>query len=311
MYTTAHGNVSQSAVQLALGLNCSSIKNQSLAEFCVIGQSLAKKTLNSQQTMLYANIVTDYLGGTENSTEWTRECRSLLVDFMSSHDAVKAYLGGTNPIVLDAVDAVYNTLPYVLVSVLIAGMIMLGLMYKSVLIPLRALISIGVTLVFSFSISIGIYQIGWMNGFPGGKFDACGGLTWMNPAMAFCIILGLSLDYDIFLVGRIVEFRMLGFTDQEAIQLGLWKTGSVITSAGFIMAVAFSGLMLSNVPMLNQFSVFLVTAVVLDTFIVRPLIVPPIMSAFGKWNWMPRKMPSPETMRISAEDYVARAGVRH
>merc|ERR1719161_2066202 len=75
MYTTAHGNVSQSAVQLALGLNCSSIKNQSLAEFCVIGQSLAKKTLNSQQTMLYASIVTDFLGGTENSTEWTRECR--------------------------------------------------------------------------------------------------------------------------------------------------------------------------------------------------------------------------------------------
>lgn len=204
----------------------------------------------------------------KKSTKWTRDCRSLLADPKWVQGGVRAYLDGVNAIVLDAVDAVYDTLPYVLVSVLIAGMMMLGIMYKSILIPLRALISIGVTIIFSFCLSIGIYQLGWMNGFPGGKFDACGGLTWMNPAMAFCIILGLSLDYDIFLVGRIIEFRMLGFNDKEAVQLGLWKTGSVITSAGFIMGVAFSGLMLSDVPMLNQFSVFLVSAVVLDTFIV-------------------------------------------
>merc|ERR1712050_512811 len=96
---------------------------------------------------------------------------------------------------------------------------------------------------------------------------------------------------DIFLLGRVCEYRCQGEGDRESIAYGVAKTGPFITSAGIIMAIAFSGLMLSPIPMLNQVSLLLVAAVLIDTFFIRSLATPAIHAPLGGLNWWPRKVP--------------------
>ena len=109
--------------------------------------------------------------------------------------------------------------------------------------------------------------------------------------MAICIAVALGLDYDIFLVSRIVEFRKEGFNDHSSIILGVSSTGGIISGAGAIMALAFSGLFFSEKLLHQQFALLLVTSVLLDTFVVRTILVPAMMLSAGDYNWWPRKMP--------------------
>ncbi|GAI87513.1 unnamed protein product, partial [marine sediment metagenome] len=114
---------------------------------------------------------------------------------------------------------------------------------------------------------------------------------WATPVMSFSILLGLGLDYDIFLLSRISEYRNKGYTERASVIKGLYKTGGVISMAGIIMAIAFSGLMFSNVLVMTEFGFILTFAVLIDTFIIRTILVPAIMSIADKWNWWPGKKP--------------------
>ena len=85
------------------------------------------------------------------------------------------------------------------------------------------------------------------------------------------------------------RYRRAGLGESESVIAGLSQTGHIITAAGVIMAIAFSGLLLSTEAVLNQLAFLLVLAVLVDTFIVRSMLVPAIMSALGKLNWWPQK----------------------
>jgi len=111
--------------------------------------------------------------------------------------------------------------------------------------------------------------------------------------VATCVAIALGLDYDIFLVSRIVEFRMQGYSDRASIFRGTAKTGGVISGAGLIMALAFSGLCFADKLLLQQFGVLLITSVLFDTFVVRTVLVPALMLIAEGWNWWPRRMPPP------------------
>lgn len=97
----------------------------------------------------------------------------------------------------------------------------------------------------------------------------------------------------------IVEERQAGYSDADAVTLGLQRSGPVISWAGGIMAVAYSGFLFSDIPLLNQLGFFIVFAVLLDSFVVRPLLVPSQMYLLGKYAYWPRA-PPPVTRSIAA-----------
>ncbi len=103
--------------------------------------------------------------------------------------------------------------------------------------------------------------------------------------MLFAVVFGLSMDYEVFLVSRMREEWDGGATNEEAVVLGLTKTGRLVTAAGLIMFAAFSGLVAGSVVGLQQFGFALATAILLDVTIVRALLVPSAMMLFGRWNW--------------------------
>jgi uncharacterized membrane protein YdfJ with MMPL/SSD domain len=120
-----------------------------------------------------------------------------------------------------------------------------------------------------------------------------GGLYWIVPLVALSIIVGLGIDYDVFLFTRITEARKDGMPPGEVIRFGYYHTGSVITGAGIVMSIAFCGLIFSKQFVLRQLGFFLSTSVLLDTFIIRMLVVPTLLYFLGDLNWWPMKMPKP------------------
>ena len=194
---------------------------------------------------------------------------------------------------VDAIDKVFDLFPLMITITIIIIYVLIALMFRSAFIPLRLIITIAITLSWIYGLSVLVFEYDYFDAlFPAlYEVDA---LYWIVPIMAFSILIGLGLDYDIFLLSRISEFRDMGYTDIAAIHKGLYKTGSIISAAGVIMAISFSGLLLSKEMVLNQFGFILCVAVLVDTFIIRTVLVPAIMSIAEKWNWWPGKKPEPK-----------------
>jgi hypothetical protein len=166
--------------------------------------------------------------------------------------------------------------------------------FRSVAIAVRAVATLAAMEVCVFGAATAIYCSGALN--PGGvlqTFSSETGLFWLMPILAFSLTTGLGLDYDIFLLTSVVEERMAGWSDTDAIAVGLQRSGPIISWAGLIMAVAYGGFLFSDILLLNQLGFFVVFAVLVDTFVVRPLLVPAVMAALGRANYWPRATPEP------------------
>ncbi|MCG3222490.1 MAG: MMPL family transporter [Candidatus Heimdallarchaeota archaeon] len=278
-----------------------------------IGYDLARTFLNSSYPNYHTpfgesyRIVFDRFSNFDNSTilvdistpfdpwgdkaeNWVKETRIVLEDFQS--EDYEIHLAQGSATMIDAIDNVYELFPIMMIITLIVVYIIIAIMFKSVFIPLRLIITVGITLSWIYGLTIVVFK----STFFGNLIPVLGdvnSLYWITPIMAFSILIGLALDYDIFLLSRISEFRDKGFTDKASIHKGLYKTGNVISFAGIIMAIAFSGLLLAREMVLIQFGFMLCVAVLIDTFIIRTILVPAIMAIAEKWNWWPGKKPDP------------------
>ena len=111
------------------------------------------------------------------------------------------------------------------------------------------------------------------------------------PILVFCIVFGLSMDYEIFLVSRVREARRAGMGDDDAIVEGLARTGGVITSAAMIMIAVFAAFTIGSFLFVKVLGLALATAVLIDATVVRMAIGPALFKLAGRWNWWPGRLP--------------------
>ncbi len=119
---------------------------------------------------------------------------------------------------------------------------------------------------------------------------ATGALVAQVPVLLFCVAFGLSMDYEVFLIARIREFWLASgqgtrANNDEAIAMGLARTGRIVTAAALLMAISFSALMASQVSIMRMFGLGLTLAVAMDATLVRMLLVPSFMHLLGRRNW--------------------------
>ena len=193
-------------------------------------------------------------------------------------------VGGSTAAADDFAAAVSSRLPiFVLVVVGLSALLLL-MVFRSVLIPLKAavlnLLSIGAAL----GVITLVFQEGWFGAQPG-PIEA------FVPVMIFAIVFGLSMDYEVFLISRIHEEWRRSGDPVQAVREGLANTGSVITAAAAIMIVVFGAFLLSPDRMLQQFGLGLATAVLVDALLIRCVVVPSVLRLFGRsaW-WLPRPL---------------------
>jgi RND superfamily putative drug exporter len=203
-----------------------------------------------------------------------------------SKDAIKGTNGtvtGVAAVDRDFVHALYGSFPYVLAFVMILTLILLARAFRSIVLPIKAVVLNLLSLAAAFGIIVFIFQEG--HGSSLWNISATQAVTAWIPLMIFAFLFGLSMDYEVFMLSRMREaYDETGSTD-KAIELGLSRTGKLVTSAALILMFAF--LVLSSSPgyEVKVFAIGLAAGIIFDATVIRALLVPALMKLFGAWNW--------------------------
>jgi putative drug exporter of the RND superfamily len=201
---------------------------------------------------------------------------------------LSALVGGNLVIEREWASVLYRSFPLAVALVYVTTFVLLGLAFRSVLIPLKSILLNTLTVGAAFGVITAVFQFGWgasLFGLPGGL----GFVETSVPIFIFAIVFGLSMDYEVFLVARIVEHHEQGLADRDAVVRAVGATGGVISSAALIMSVVFFVFLFSHVVLIKTLALGLTVAVLLDATLVRLVLVPSVMMLAGRWNWwLPR-----------------------
>jgi RND superfamily putative drug exporter len=205
-------------------------------------------------------------------------------------DRVNASLKGTHGTLtgLAAVDrdflhALFGSFPYVLGLVLLLTMILLTRAFRSLVLAFKAIVLNLISLAGAFGIVVFVFQMGHGSGL--WNIPATGSITAWIPVMIFAFLFGLSMDYEVFMISRMREaYDETGSTD-KAIELGLARTGKLVTSAALVLMFAFLVLSTSPGYEIKPLAIGLAAGIIFDATVIRALLVPPLMKLIGDANW--------------------------
>ncbi len=192
-------------------------------------------------------------------------------------------VAGQAPRFIDEVDAIASRVPLVLVIISAATVFILFLMTGSLLLPIKSLIMNVLAISAAFGVLVLIFQDGRFEGLL--DYKSQGGLEVTQPLLLLALAFGLSTDYGVFLLTRIKEARDEGMTNDEAVAIGVQKTGKIITAAAMLFVIAVGAFATSKIIFIKQVGVGTSLAVVIDATLVRALLVPSLMKLLGEWNW--------------------------
>lgn len=167
--------------------------------------------------------------------------------------------------------------------VVVATFVLLFLMTGSVLIPVKALLTNALSLAASLGVLVWVFQEGHLEGLL--DFSSAGGIETYVVALVIAFAFGLAMDYEVFLLSRIKELHDAGLSNDEAVRLGLQRSGRIITSAAAIIIVVFAGFVFGELLVIKEVGFALAVAVFIDATIVRILLVPATMTLLGRANW--------------------------
>ena len=182
------------------------------------------------------------------------------------------------------VHAVYGNFVYVLAFVIILTYILLARAFRSLVLPLKAVMLNLVSLGAAYGIVVFIFQ--WGHGAQAiWNVPATNSIIPWIPLMIFAFLYGLSMDYEVFMLTRMREAYDESGETSQAIALGLSRTGKLVTSAALVLCLAFFVLSTSPGTDIKQFGIGLSAGVIFDATVIRALLVPSLMTMLGRWNW--------------------------
>lgn len=184
---------------------------------------------------------------------------------------------------IDQQSGIGDTLPLGVGLLVLLTLLVLWLMTGSIVLPIKAVIMNVLTVGVALGAIVFVYQDGRFTGLLG--YTPNGGVESADFLIAAAVVFALSTDYGVFLLGRIKEARDGGLGEREAVATGLGRTGSVVTAAAILLAVAIGAFSTSAITFIQQIGVAVAIGVIVDAFVVRSLLVPSLMALMGRWNW--------------------------
>ena len=209
--------------------------------------------------------------------------RALTASLRTDRPPFEASVVGQASGIADFETAVADRAPWSVAAVVTATLALLFLMTGSVVIPVKALVMNLLSLGASLGVAVWVFQEGHLEGAL--DFSSTGALEVIVPVLVVAFGFGLSMDYEVFLLSRIVELHESGRSTREAVVLGLQRSGRIITSAALLMVIVFSGFAAGELLVMKQMGVALVLAIAVDATLVRMLLVPATMAVLGRANW--------------------------
>jgi RND superfamily putative drug exporter len=229
----------------------------------------------------------------EETSHFISELREEIIPGIQEQTGVSIQVGGLVAIFEDFGDVLTSKLLNFIFSVVILSMLLLMILFRSILIPIKAAAMNLLSICAAFGVVVAGFQWGWFEPIFG---TTAGPIESFLPIMLFAILFGLSMDYEVFLVSRIHEEYIKSGNSKESVSKGLAATGSIITAAAAIMIVVFLAFVFLGERTIQLFGVGLAVAVLIDATIIRSTLVPSLMRLAGKWNWylpafIERKLP--------------------
>jgi RND superfamily putative drug exporter len=198
-------------------------------------------------------------------------------------------VGGATASVEDFRVQVSDSLWKIALFVLTFCYLVLFVLLRSVLLPLKAVVMNLLTVGAAYGVLVAIFQRGWLDGFLG--FQSLGYVHTMTPALLLAVVFGLSMDYEVFLLSRIKERYAITGDSTVAVTQGLASSAATISSAALIMVAVFTVFAGVGIPSVKEIGVGLAVAIALDATVVRLVLVPATMEILGRWNWwLPRQL---------------------
>ena len=245
--------------------------------------------------------------GDEPAQRFVSRLRGSIIPLAGFPAGVRVLAGGGPPQGVDFLKRSYGVFPWLVGAVLILTYLLLMRAFRSLLLPLKAVLLNLLSVAASYGMLVVVFR--W------GVGDSVAGLYqfpqvegWI-PIFLFAMLFGLSMDYEVFLVTRMRETWDEEHDNVRAVSYGLERTGRIITAAAIIMVAAFCGFVAGSIVGLQEFGLGLAVAIFVDATIVRALLVPALMAVFGRWNWwLPPRVA--RVLRVAPSPLAPRAALR-
>jgi RND superfamily putative drug exporter len=217
------------------------------------------------------------------TTDLLFHLRDTVIPQATAESGAKAYVGGFQAVTVDFTKVLTDALPWFLLVVIGFGFLALVFLFRSILVPATGVLSSLLSLAAALGITVAVFQWGWFSDLL--NVESTGPIFPFLPIMVFSILFGLSCDYQVFLVSRMHEEWVNTADNRKAVRRGLAGSGRVVAMAAAIMTSVFGAFVLGNDATIKLFGVALSTAVLLDAFVVRLVLIPSLMTIFGERNW--------------------------
>ncbi len=243
-------------------------------------------TFNPAKTVGLCQVYPTTSPQSADTTDLLNHIRDDVIPSIESKSGAVLHVGGITAVFEDFGDAISEKLPLYIGVVILLSALLLMMVFRSVLVPLKAILMNLLSIGAAFGIVTAVFQHGWGSSIIG--VDTTGPIIAFFPIFLFSIVFGLSMDYEVFLMSRIHEEWEAKNDASEAVTRGLALTGRVITAAAAIMVFVFASFLLGDERVVKLFGLGLASAVLVDAVIIRSVLVPAIMQLFGRaaW-WMP------------------------
>jgi RND superfamily putative drug exporter len=215
--------------------------------------------------------------------EYTNDIIKFLNNYSLENKEYKILVGGIVPRIKDFTKELYSYILEMLLIIFLGIFILLFIYMKSIILPVKATIMNFLPILASFGILVLIFQYGYFSNLLNTPINNA--ITNIVPVILFCIIFGLSMDYEVLILSRISEEYYKTNDEKNSIIKGLSKISSLITGAVLILIGVFIPSAFSSSPLTKEISIGILTALVIDASLVRLVLVPSFMSIMGKWNW--------------------------
>ncbi len=221
-----------------------------------------------------------------DAVRFVRQIRAADLQSITGIAGARLDVGGLPGFNADYEDAIKSALLPVFVSVICATLLVLSFAFRSVLIPLKAVALNLLSVAAAYGAVAIVFQHGLGSRLVGLSSPMHGGFPIL-PVVVFCIVFGLSMDYEVFIVSRIADGRRAGLSDGDALVEGLASTGRVITFAAAIMVMIFGAFVFGDFVLVKILGFALGVAVFLDATVIRMAVGPALIRLAGRWNWWP------------------------
>ncbi len=215
---------------------------------------------------------------------WMDRLRSVASKVQFGVGNERVLIGGSPVGSKEFTDAIVNVTPLAVGLVFAATFILLGIAFRSILIPIKSIIMNTLTVAASYGVITLVFQHGVLANLFGAPTDV-GAIDSSLPLVMFAVTFGLSMDYEVFLLSRVQEAHLAGLDARDATRVAIERTAGVITSAALIMLIVFAAFIPGSVVANKTIGLGLAVAVLLDATVVRLVLVPAVMVMAGRWNW--------------------------